>query len=114
MRQLIIRDYDDAPTFTDIDLDNLEDILSLYVLVLSGDEVLTVTYKDGSSACYDSSNCRTIGFYDGEYALYNSEVGINKITDEYLKSENSYERMNIVGAEIESNMFRIYTGDKET
>lgn len=114
MRQLIIRDYDDAPTFTDIDLDNLEDILSLHVLVLSGDEVLTVTYKGGSYVRYDSSSCRVIGFYDGEYALYDSEVGINKITDEYLKSENSYERMNIVGAEMESNPFRIYTGNEET
>ena len=114
MNKFIIRDYDDCPVETDVDLDNLEDILRMEILVLTGDEILTVTHKDGTTKCYDSSNCRRTNYYDGEYVLFDAESGINLIDEDYLSMENSYDRMDHVGAPQNINIFDVYTGDKET
>lgn len=49
-------------------------ILWITVKDVSGDEVLTVMYKDGSRGVYDSSNSRLMSFYDGEYSLIGEEI----------------------------------------
>lgn len=84
------------------------------ILILSGDEILTVTHKDGTTKRYDSSGCRMVGFYDGEYVLFDAESGINLIDEDYLSMENSYYRMDHVGAPRNLNLFDVYAGDEET
>lgn len=114
MKKFIIRDYNDCPVETDVDLDNLEDILRMKMLVLTGDEILTVTHKDGTTERYDSSNCRRINYYDGEYVFFDAENGINLIDEDYLSMENSYDRMDHVGAPQNLNIFDVYAGDEES
>lgn len=63
-KRLIIYDYSDTPV--EITIPNYEDVIAASCKVLSGDEILTITYKDGSQKTYDSSNCRLHGYYDGE------------------------------------------------
>ena len=46
----------------------------MQVNVVTGDEILNVTYKDGSEKRFDSSDDRTRDFYDGNYELYNTET----------------------------------------
>ena len=63
-KHLIIYDYICTPV--EIVIPNYENVVAASCEVLSGDEVLTITYKDGSQKTYDSSNCRLQGYYDGE------------------------------------------------
>ena len=67
---LKIMDYTDCLTETEIDLDNLENVSMLNIRVLSGDEVLTAHFKDGTTKCWDSSDRRMHDFYDDDYTLY--------------------------------------------
>jgi len=75
----------------DVDIGELSEISEISVLVLSGDEILKVWKKDGSTLKEDSDrHGRHISFYDGEYRIYDSEKGINKI-DEWVKRKDSNE-----------------------
>lgn len=67
---LKIMDYKNSLTKTEIDLDNLENVSIINIQVLSGDEVLTAYFKDGTTRCWDSSDCRMHNFYDDDYTLY--------------------------------------------
>ena len=62
---------------TEVGIGELEDIEKIHVEVGTGDEILNVTYKDGTVRRFDSSNDRTRYFYDGWYEVYNKEKGIN-------------------------------------
>ena len=73
----------------DVDVGDLEDILEISVMVLSGDEVLQVTKKNGDYLEEDSDrHYRTMNFYDGRYTIFNSTLGINKI-DEWKQRSDS-------------------------
>jgi len=63
-KQLTIYDYSDTPV--EIIIPNYEDVVAASCEVISGDEILTITYKDGSHKTYDSCDCRLHGYYDGE------------------------------------------------
>ena len=59
-------------------------IRDIFVQVLSGDEVVTVDYDDGTSKTFDSSHNRTVDYVDGSYILYpnNLQDWVNfEITD---------------------------------
>ena len=59
-------------------------IKDIFVQVLSGDEVVTVDYDDGTSKIFDSSHNRTVDYVDGSYILYpnNLQDWVNfEITD---------------------------------
>lgn len=88
---LEIMDYSGARTKTPIDIDNLKDVLSLYIRVISGDEILTVIYRNGKIERYDSSDSRCMDFYDDEYCLYNEFEKINLIP-EFQNRKSSYWR----------------------
>ena len=66
----------------------LEDIDSLYVIVLSGDEFVTVILNDGTQKVFDSSemNCsnKSFGFFDGEYGVHKDDLA------EWGEREDSY------------------------
>lgn len=63
MKKITIYDYTGQPKIIEIETKRL---LMINVTVQSGDEVLTAIYKDGSRKYFDSSDSRTINFYDGE------------------------------------------------
>lgn len=59
-------------------------IRDIFVQVISGDEVVTVDYDDGTSKTFDSSNNRMVDYVDGSYILYpnNLQDWVNfEITD---------------------------------
>lgn len=51
----------------------IEDIERITVEILSGDEIVTIRFKDGFEYTADSSSERTYSYYDGEYELTKKE-----------------------------------------
>lgn len=86
--------YDHANNAVEIDLQD-KPIKEIYVRVLSGDEVVTVTYKDGTQDEFDSSDCRMIAYYDGGYFVEEKDIEkwLNYKAEE--SKTNSYNRMYI-------------------
>ena len=65
---MIFNIYDCKGRATKVDTGNKE-VRRLLVQVLSGDEVVTVEYSDGTDKIYDSSNNRVINYFDGSYSV---------------------------------------------
>lgn len=57
-----------------VDIGDIENIDYISVDVLSGDEVITVWYKDGMFDDWDSSECRGTDYYDGEYEVPSEQI----------------------------------------
>lgn len=49
-------------------------ILLMTMKEVSGDEILVVRYEDGSRQVFDSSDCRTMSFDDGEYDIVGKDI----------------------------------------
>ena len=81
-----ILDYAGKVREIDVDL-NDANILAAYMKVVTGDEILTVIYEDGSLETFDSSNNRMTDYFDEEYAL---KIG-GELTETY-KSKAFQER----------------------
>lgn len=88
--------YDYKGKATKADTHNKE-VRQLLVQVLSGDEVVTVDYGDGTNETYDSSNNRFINRFDGSYSVTLEDLqewiayGVSRANS---NSENlSYKRM---------------------
>ena len=77
--KLKLLDYDGNPF--EYEIGELEKIKSIELEVISGDEVATIYYKDGTSAVYDTAPDRMMDFFDTSYTVYNEE-GINLFNDE--------------------------------
>lgn len=88
-KRLTIYDYNDTPV--EIIIPNYKDVIAALCEVISGDEVLTITYKDGSHKTYDSSDCRLHGYYDGEV-----EIPLEHL-DEISTIPNSYDMLEHFG-----------------
>ena len=90
---MYLRIYDYKNKAKDIELPDKE-IQTIYVTVLTGDEVVEVTFKDGSIEEYDSSDSRLIDYYDGSYEV--AEDMIEKWMDftPSGRMNASYERRN--------------------
>ena len=83
-------DYENKISF--VDVGDIKEIGSMYIEVLSGDEVLYVIYKDYTIKEFDSSNTRCEDSHDGGYPIYNEQLGINCIKDEdILNRKDSYD-----------------------
>ena len=65
-----------------VDVGDIKEIGSMYIEVLSGDEVLYVIYKDYTIKEFDSSNTRCEDSHEGGYSIYNEQIGINLLKDE--------------------------------
>ena len=88
--------YDYKGKATKVDTNNKE-VKQLLVQVLSGDEVVTVDYSDGTNETYDSSNNRFINRFDSSYSVTLEDLqewiayGVSRANS---NSENlSYKRM---------------------
>ena len=92
MKHLEIMDYKGIKHETDIDLDNLNEIDTIFISVVSGDEIATVAYKNGQSVTIDSDhlakNQRYRHDYDGGYILYSSHI--NRL-EEFEERNTSYD-----------------------
>lgn len=53
---------------------DIENIDYIQVEVFTGDEVITVWYKDGTYKELDSSQCRLTDYYDGEYDVPSEQI----------------------------------------
>ena len=75
-----------------VDVGDIKKIGSMYIEVLSGDEVLVVVYKDYTIKTFDSSNTRCEDNHDGGYPIYNEQIDINFLKDEdFLNRRDSYD-----------------------
>lgn len=86
-----MRIYDFANNAKHIDLQNKE-IVSIYVSVISGDEVVKVMFKDGTSGMYDAAHDRYQDNFDGDYLVEGEKINewINFIPS---KGSYAYQRM---------------------
>ena len=76
-----------------VDIGNIEDIAVMTIRVLTGDEVLTVIYKDYSVDVFDTSGCRICDYHDDEYDIYNITDGTNMLNDEeFVNRTDTYWR----------------------
>lgn len=76
----------------EIEIEDFDNVDLMYIEVISGDEVLTVAYKDGTIQGFDSSNDRMINYYDETYYIYKFDNEKNAIDDpNFLNRKNSYE-----------------------
>lgn len=66
-KKVFIRDYTDHKT--EVAIKDFEKVLRLDVEIITGDEVLTVTYKDGAKISFDSCDRRISDYYDANYEL---------------------------------------------
>ena len=64
-----------------VDVGDIKEIGSMYIEVISGDEVLVVVYKDYTIKTFDSSNTRCEDRHEGRYLIYNEQLGINLLKD---------------------------------
>ena len=64
-----------------VDVGDIKEIGSMYIEVLSGDEVLVVVYKDYTIKTFDSSDTRCEDRHEGRYLIYNEQLGINLLKD---------------------------------
>ena len=77
-------------------------IIAIFVVVLSGDETITVLYSDNSNEKFDSDkHSRCIDFFDGEYIVVGENI--KKWLNYTPKGDGNkaYERMGIFDEEIE-------------
>lgn len=57
-----------------VDIGDIENIDYIHVDVLTGDELITAWYKDGTYKDLDSSQCRLKDYYDGEYEVPSEQI----------------------------------------
>lgn len=88
---MTIKLLDYARKAVNVDVGDLNDIGSMSIEVVTGDEILTVIHKDYSVEKFDSSNDRMANFFDHEYEIYNAITGLNLLEDEqFVNRTRSY------------------------
>lgn len=86
MEKLVcIRNFEGIKTY--IYLKDFENVNFIMITVASGDEIMSVHYKDETVIEYDSSSTRRVKLYDGCYC-----VPLNWL-DEFSKAESSYDNL---------------------
>ena len=81
------------------DVGDLDNIARMYITVISGDEVLTVIYKDYNVEIFDSSNDRLHYFFNDEYDIYNPDIDIDLLEcRSFIERESSYWLVDFLGA----------------
>ncbi len=73
-------DYDNRPRLVEDVNHDKKDIKAISVTILSGDEIVTLYWNDGSYIEYDESDTRLLDCYDGGYVIL-TEEGINRWLD---------------------------------
>lgn len=82
-------DWHSDPTV--VEIGDLNDIARMMIDVISGDEVLTVIYKDYSIGTFDSSHSRREDCHDDYYEIYHFNKSENRMNDpKFVNRTNSY------------------------
>ena len=55
-------------------IENFEEVDSIQVTVISGDEVVEVRYENGNTVIFDCGEGRLIDFYDGSYIVPKKKI----------------------------------------
>ena len=55
---------------SEVDIGELNNIAKITLSVVTGDEIISILYKDYSEKIFNSSYSRTMDFYDGEYEIF--------------------------------------------
>lgn len=88
-KTITLMDY--AGKKTEFSIPNFEDVLTIVIQIVTGDEIAMVIYDDGTIDEFDSSGDRLNNYFDGEYTVYNKVKGINFLDDpKFLEREDSY------------------------
>ena len=84
-----LMDYRDKKVTFDIG--NIEDIVSIIIEVITGDEIATVLYKNYTTKVFDSSPTRIDDYFDYKYTLYDVINGVDHLSHEiFLTRKISY------------------------
>lgn len=70
---ITVYDWNNQPKFIDVPTESVDDIASINICVLSGDETGYINLKDGTSINFDASDDRCMSYNDGCYILSNPE-----------------------------------------
>ena len=65
--------YDYANVAVEIEIKD-KPIEKIFVEIKSGDEIVTIYYKDGTQDRFDSSNCRINNYDDGAYVVTGENI----------------------------------------
>ena len=74
MKTITIYDYANATKEINIPVENFDEILVIYVKILSGDETGAIVLKDGTVIEFDASSERITGYDDGSYAIKGEDI----------------------------------------
>ena len=76
---------------TTVGIGDVNDVLNIHLFVISGDEILKVTYKNHKNVTFDSNQFRLIDFYNNNYDIYDSDEDDNILDmPEFLNRTSSY------------------------
>lgn len=85
MGKLNIFDYTGTQYETDV---LISDVNSMYVAVVSGDEILMIVLNDGKQiiidACELSGDKRKLNFFDGDYGVHKDDL------ETWMRREDAY------------------------
>ena len=89
MKAIEIMDFQGIKTTVEVDMDK---IATINLDVVTGDEILTVVYKDYTIKRFDSSHDRLRDCNDGGYVIFNEATGINLLEDDkWINRTSSYD-----------------------
>ena len=88
---MIVKLLNYAGNAVEVDVGDIETIGAMRIRIVTGDEILTVVYKDYTTKEFDSCNDRLNNWRDGKYDIYNAATGLNLFNDEaFMKRKSSY------------------------
>lgn len=88
--KLTLLDY--AANRVTVDIREIDEIKEITIVVITGDEIAHVVYKDDCEDDFDSCNCRIDDYADGEYTIYELGSEKNLLFDEgWLARKDSYD-----------------------
>lgn len=70
---ITVYDWSNKPKFIDVSAESIDDIASIDIRILSGDETGSINLKDGITILFDASDDRCMTYYDGDYTLSDPE-----------------------------------------
>lgn len=70
---ITVYDWNNKPKFIDVPAKSIDDIISIDIHILSGDETGSINLKDGTTILFDASDDRCMTYYDGDYTLSDPE-----------------------------------------
>lgn len=70
---ITVYDWSNKPKFIDVPAESIDDIASIDIFILSGDETGSINLKDGTIILFDASDDRCMMYHDGSYTVSDPE-----------------------------------------